>query len=78
MVEGQGRVLIEDAWHDVGPGSVVFVPADVLHTYENTGDDAVPLPLRHPHLASHASQAQRVAEGPTQRTEQYDAIGPNP
>ncbi len=38
VVEGQGRVLIEDEWHEVGPGSVVFVPADVLHTYENTGD----------------------------------------
>lgn len=38
IVEGVGRVLIGDEWHSVGPGSVVFVPADVLHTYENTGD----------------------------------------
>ncbi len=38
IVEGQGRVLIGDQWHAVGPGSVVFVPADVLHTYENVGD----------------------------------------
>lgn len=37
VVEGQGRVLIDDTWHDIGPGSVVFVPAGVLHTYENTG-----------------------------------------
>lgn len=37
VVEGQGRVLIDDTWHDVGPGSVIFVPANVLHTYENTG-----------------------------------------
>ncbi len=38
VVEGQGRVLIDDRWHNVGPGSVVFVPASVTHTYENTGD----------------------------------------
>lgn len=38
VVEGRGRVLIEDEWHAVEPGSVVFVPADVLHTYENTGE----------------------------------------
>lgn len=37
VLEGQGRVLLEDAWHEIGPGSVVFVPADALHTYENTG-----------------------------------------
>ncbi len=38
VIEGQGRVLIADTWHDVGPGSVIFVPAGVLHTYENTGE----------------------------------------
>lgn len=38
VVEGHGRVLIGDEWHEIGPGSVVFVPADVLHTYENAGD----------------------------------------
>ncbi len=37
VIEGQGRVLIDDAWHDVGSGSVIFVPPSVLHTYENTG-----------------------------------------
>lgn len=37
VVEGQGRVLIHDAWHEIGPGSVVFVPANALHTYENAG-----------------------------------------
>lgn len=37
VMEGQGRVLIDDTWHEVGPGSVIFVPASVLHTYENTG-----------------------------------------
>lgn len=38
VVEGQGRVLIDDTWHEIGPGSVVFVPAGVLHTYENAGE----------------------------------------
>jgi quercetin dioxygenase-like cupin family protein len=38
VVDGRGRVLIEDSWHEVGPGSVIFVPAGVLHTYENIGD----------------------------------------
>lgn len=38
VFEGQGRVLIETEWHEVGPGSVVFVPAGVLHTYVNAGE----------------------------------------
>ena len=37
VVEGQGRVKIGDAWHDVSVGDVVFMPPDVQHTYENTG-----------------------------------------
>ena len=38
VVEGQGRVLINDTWHDLTPGDVVFVPGDTLHQYRNTGD----------------------------------------
>jgi quercetin dioxygenase-like cupin family protein len=38
VVDGRGRVLIGDAWHDVVPGSVVFVPAGVRHTYVNAGE----------------------------------------
>lgn len=38
VLEGQGRVLIGETWHDVVPGSVVFVPAGVRHTYVNSGD----------------------------------------
>jgi quercetin dioxygenase-like cupin family protein len=38
VVEGQGRVLIGESWHDVVPGSVVFVPAGVRHTYVNAGE----------------------------------------
>ena len=35
---GTGRVFIEDAWHEVGPGSVVFIPSGVTHQIRNTGD----------------------------------------
>jgi quercetin dioxygenase-like cupin family protein len=38
VVDGRGRVLIGETWCDVGPGSVVFVPAGVRHTYVNAGD----------------------------------------
>jgi len=38
VLEGHGRVLIGLEWHEVGPGTVVLVPAGVRHTYENTGD----------------------------------------
>jgi quercetin dioxygenase-like cupin family protein len=38
VIEGRGRVLIGDAWHEIGPGSVVFVPASTEHTYVNAGD----------------------------------------
>lgn len=38
VLEGQGRVLINDTWHEIGPGSVVFVPASARHTYVNAGD----------------------------------------
>lgn len=38
VLEGQGRLLMEETWHEIGPGSVAFVPAGTLHTYENVGD----------------------------------------
>ena len=38
VVDGRGRVLIGEIWHDVVPGSVVFVPAGVRHTYVNAGE----------------------------------------
>jgi quercetin dioxygenase-like cupin family protein len=38
VLEGKGRVKINDAWHDVGPGDVIFMPPDVQHTYVNAGD----------------------------------------
>lgn len=38
VVEGQGRVLVNGAWHAVKAGDVIFVPGGMEHTYENTGD----------------------------------------
>lgn len=38
ILEGKGRLLIGDTWHEVGPGDVAFVPPGVEHTYENAGD----------------------------------------
>jgi quercetin dioxygenase-like cupin family protein len=38
IVSGQGRVLIDDVWHDLQEGDVVFVPPDVLHQYVNAGE----------------------------------------
>lgn len=37
VIEGQGRVLIGEEWHDVKVGDVILVPAGVRHTYANTG-----------------------------------------
>ena len=38
VIAGQGRVRLGEEWHAIGPGSVVFVPADLRHQYANTGD----------------------------------------
>lgn len=38
ILEGKGRLLIGDTWHEVGPGDVAFVPPGVEHTYESAGD----------------------------------------
>ena len=38
VVEGQGRVLVNGEWHVLRRGDVVFVPANMEHTYENTGN----------------------------------------
>jgi quercetin dioxygenase-like cupin family protein len=58
VLEGQGRVLIGDEWHEIGPGSVVFVPAKMRHTYANAGDTplkflcGIPVPDRKPQPAT--------------------------
>ncbi|MCL5097299.1 MAG: cupin domain-containing protein [Candidatus Omnitrophica bacterium] len=38
VIEGKGRVLIGENWHEVGVGDVVFVPPGIRHTYINDGD----------------------------------------
>jgi quercetin dioxygenase-like cupin family protein len=38
ILEGKGRVLIGDTWHDLKPGDAVLVPGGVLHQYANAGD----------------------------------------
>lgn len=36
---GSGSVLVNDKWFDLGPGGVVFVPANVEHQLKNTGEE---------------------------------------
>jgi quercetin dioxygenase-like cupin family protein len=38
VLEGHGRVLIGEQWHEVTVGDVVFVPTGMRHTYANAGD----------------------------------------
>ena len=38
VVEGVGRLLIDEAWHDLKPGDAALVPANILHQYVNAGD----------------------------------------
>lgn len=35
---GRGRIRNGETWTDMGPGSVLFIPANVEHHIENTGD----------------------------------------
>ena len=37
ILEGEGELMIEGAWHAIGPGSVAYVPPGVRHQYRNTG-----------------------------------------
>ena len=38
ILEGKGKVRIDEAWHELGPGYVVFVPPGARHRYVNTGE----------------------------------------
>lgn len=38
VLDGNGRVLIGEQWHDLAPGHVVFIPPGVRHTYANAGE----------------------------------------
>lgn len=39
VLEGKGRVLIENEWFDVTAGDVIFIPGNILHTFENNSDE---------------------------------------
>ncbi len=38
VVEGTGKVLMDGVWHPLKQGDVVFVPAETVHQYANTGE----------------------------------------
>jgi quercetin dioxygenase-like cupin family protein len=38
LLEGQLRVRLEDDLHDAEAGSLVFIPRDVRHTWQNIGE----------------------------------------
>jgi quercetin dioxygenase-like cupin family protein len=42
VLEGHGEVVVGDARHELRPGRLVFIPADMQHRTSNTG----PSPLR--------------------------------
>jgi quercetin dioxygenase-like cupin family protein len=37
IIEGQYRFLIGETWTEVGPGAVVFLPRNNVHTFRNIG-----------------------------------------
>ena len=41
IVEGEGRLWLEDHWETLSVGDVAFVPAGMLHQYENTGESTL-------------------------------------
>jgi len=38
VVEGLGRVKIDEQWFDLKPGDVVLAPPGIQHQYRNTGE----------------------------------------
>ena len=38
VLGGEARITIGEETHHVRTGDVVFIPADAIHSYENTGD----------------------------------------
>ena len=39
ILRGKARIGIADEVHDVKKGDVVFIPGEIPHWYENTGDE---------------------------------------
>ncbi len=48
---GRGRILRDGAWTDIGPGNVLFIPADVEHHIENTGGEPLVIVCLVPNFA---------------------------
>lgn len=38
---GRGSIKMENQWYEFGPGSVVFVPANMEHQLKNTGEESL-------------------------------------
>jgi quercetin dioxygenase-like cupin family protein len=38
VIEGRVSFLLDDKWHEVGPGGAAFMPRGVVHTFKNVGD----------------------------------------
>jgi len=38
VLEGRGRVFIQDQWHELSSGTAVFVPPNIEHQFKNAGD----------------------------------------
>lgn len=57
VVSGRGRILVGDADREVRPGSVVFVPADVVHRFHDIEEELVLLvafgPAEYTHRVDH-------------------------
>jgi len=41
VVAGRGQVRLGQDWHEIGAGSIVFVPGGLRHCYRNTGSDVL-------------------------------------
>jgi len=41
FLRGEGKVLLEDAWHDVTQGDVVYIAPDEPHQIVNRGQEAL-------------------------------------
>jgi mannose-6-phosphate isomerase-like protein (cupin superfamily) len=37
ILDGTGRIELDGEWHDVGPGSVVLIPAGTKHRIQSDG-----------------------------------------
>lgn len=38
ILEGSGKVLIEDVEHNISPGYAIYIPPNTRHTIKNTGE----------------------------------------